>query len=130
MKVMRQMTVKIKEAIRLTPHQPRFDFDRNVARNDERTAIIKELLTELNRENGNESIGDACDPTLLREQFRQDTSEATDRILLTHIRVDDGLMKTADAYVADRTREFSTSLATASRGDNSGRTLAAHQRSA
>lgn len=216
MEVVKQMTVKIKEAIRSTPYQPRFDFDSNLARNDERTATIKELLAELNRQKGNESIadydlkslgttlrfvssisglekpsrvdqalpvcalktikllfkcsqfidshliriiempssnspatidfftspatpesedvmrqirrmismlekeideddiaaiGDVCDPARLREQFRQDTNEVIDRILLTHIHVDDGLMKTADAYVADRTREFLASIA-------------------
>lgn len=56
-------------------------------------------------------IAEICDPRRLREQFRQDTNEAIDRILLTHIHVDDGLMKTADAYVADRTREFLASIA-------------------
>lgn len=56
------------------------------------------------------AIAEICDPGQLRETFRQDTNEAVDRILLTHIHVDDDLLKQADDYLAMRTRDFLDSI--------------------
>jgi hypothetical protein len=210
------MAVKIKESIHSTPYQPRFDFDNSQAPNDASTATIKELLYELNRQKGNDSIADynlkslgttlrfvsaissigaprrvdqafpvaaiktikllfkcsqfidahlirvigipgentpvtidfftspatsktedvkrqisriisslereidkdeiaaideICDPMRLREKFLQGTNEAVDKILLTHIHINDDLVKEADGYLADKTREFLDSIA-------------------
>ena len=52
------MAVKIKETIKSTPYQPRFDFDSHQAPTDERTATMKELLVELNHQKGNQGIAD------------------------------------------------------------------------
>lgn len=57
-----------------------------------------------------DAIGEICDPGRLRETFRQDTNEAVDRILLTHIHVDDDLLKQADDYLAKKTRDFLVSI--------------------
>ncbi|MBL8256434.1 MAG: hypothetical protein JNJ62_07525 [Pseudoxanthomonas mexicana] len=209
------MTVKIKEASQPARYQPRFDFERRPASDEDQTATIKDLLHELNLQKGNESIADynlkslgttlrfvssisdiaipkridqhfpvasiktikllfkcsqfidahlirvigipgnntpatvdfftspatpasedvkrqisrmicilekeiekddiaaieeVCDPARLREQYRQDTNEAVDKILLTHIHLDDDLMEKADVHLADRTQEFLRSI--------------------
>lgn len=56
------------------------------------------------------AIAEVCDPQGLRERFRQDTNEAIDGILFTHIQFDDALMKQADDYLAKKTREFLQSI--------------------
>lgn len=55
-------------------------------------------------------IAAICDPVRLREKYLQDTNEVIDRILLTHIHIDDDLMKEADDYLADKTRQFLKSI--------------------
>ena len=74
---------------------------------------INRMISMLEKETGKDDIAaidEICDPTRLREKFRQDTNEAIDKILLAHIHVDDDLVKKADDYLADKTREFLGSI--------------------
>jgi hypothetical protein len=73
------------------------------------TRMISTLEKEL-RESEIADIGDICDPMRSRERFRQDTNEAVDKLLLTHIHVDDDLMEKADAYLTEKTQEFHRSI--------------------
>ena len=56
------------------------------------------------------SIEEICDPARLRDEFRKDTNEAIDKILLDHIHIDDDLMELADVYLAEKTRKFLKSV--------------------
>ena len=71
--------------------------------------IIGDIEKEISPEEKAE-IAAICDPVRLREKYRQDTNEVIDRILLTHIHIDDDLMKEADDYLADKTRQFLKSI--------------------
>lgn len=74
---------------------------------------ISRMISALAREIDPDEIAmidEICDPRQLREQFLQDTNEAVDRILLTHIHIDDDLISRADDYLSGKTREFLESL--------------------
>ncbi|WP_182657451.1 hypothetical protein [Stenotrophomonas lacuserhaii] len=71
--------------------------------------IISDIEKEISPEEKSE-IAAICDPMRLREKYRQETNEAIDKILLTHIHIDDDLMKDADVYLADSTRQFLESI--------------------
>ncbi|QDA57207.1 hypothetical protein [Thermomonas aquatica] len=57
-----------------------------------------------------DQINAISDPGKLREQYRRDTNEAVDDILLTHIHIEDELLKDADRYLTDQSRQFLTSI--------------------
>lgn len=67
--------------------------------------IISALESEIDP-NEVERIKAICDPTLLREAYRKQTNELVDSVLLTHIHIDDDLLKEADKHLADQTRRF------------------------
>ena len=71
--------------------------------------IIKGLEVEIPKDEIDQ-IDAICDPARLREAYRKDTNEAIDKILLTHIHIDDDLLKEADAYLAEQTLDFLTSM--------------------
>lgn len=75
------------------------DIKRQISR------IIAGLETEIDQVEI-EQINAIGDPRKFREHFRRDTNEAVDDILLTHIHIEDELMKDADDYLAEKTRQF------------------------
>lgn len=77
--------------------------------NDDVKRNITRMVSLLAREiDGKElaSIDEICNPLRLREKSTQDTNEAVNKILLTHIPLDDELIELADGYLADKTRAF------------------------
>ena len=75
---------------------------------------ISRLISDLEKEIGEDEIAlidEICDPKRLREKSLQDTNEAVDKILLTHIHIDDALIEEADDFLTERTRAFLKSIA-------------------
>lgn len=74
---------------------------------------IRDIIAGLKKEIDQAEIDqiDAIgDPWRLREQHRRDTNKAVDDMLLTHIHIDDELLKDADDYLADQCRLFLSSI--------------------
>lgn len=67
--------------------------------------IVSALEREIDPEEV-EAIKAICNPRQLREAYRKQTNELVDSVLLTHIHIDDDLLKEADKHLADQTRKF------------------------
>lgn len=71
----------------------------------QKNRIIAGLETEIDQVEI-EQINAISDHRKLRENYRRDTNGAVDDILLTHIHIEDELLKDADDYLAEKTRQF------------------------
>lgn len=75
--------------------------------------IIKRIISNLAKEIAPEELSEidmVCDRMHLREMYLQGTKKSIDDILLSHIHVDDPLIKKSDEYLAYKTQEFHYSI--------------------
>lgn len=71
--------------------------------------MIGDLAKEIDPEELRQ-IDDVCSQINFREAHHKNTNEAIDKIILTHININEDLLKEADDYLAEKTRDFHRSI--------------------